>query len=79
MDIDENVLVQGVIDLYYITESGEIVLVDYKTDRVKEAEELVDKYSEQLRIYKMALEKSLGKDVSHVYIYSVELEEIVEL
>lgn len=79
VDIDENVLVQGVIDLYYITESGEIVLVDYKTDRVKEAEELVDKYSEQLRIYKMALEKSLGKDVSHVYIYSVELEEIVEL
>ena len=79
VDIDENVLVQGVIDLYYITESGEIVLVDYKTDRVKEAEELVDKYSEQLRIYKMALEKSLGKKVTHVYIYSVYLEESVEL
>ncbi|MCI8393599.1 MAG: hypothetical protein HFJ23_07645 [Clostridia bacterium] len=79
VDIDENVLVQGVIDLYYITESGEIVLVDYKTDRVKEAEELVDKYSEQLRIYKMALEKSLGKKVTYVYIYSVYLEESVEL
>ena len=79
VDIDENVLVQGVIDLYYITESGEVVLVDYKTDRVKEAEELVDKYSEQLRIYKMALEKALRKNVTHVYIYSVELEEIVEL
>ncbi len=79
VDIDENVLVQGVIDLYYIMESGEIVLVDYKTDRVKEAEELVDKYSEQLRIYKMALEESLGKKVTHVYIYSVYLEESVEL
>ena len=78
-DIDENVLVQGVIDLYYVTDKDDIVLVDYKTDRVREADELIEKYNEQLRIYKMALEKALRKNVTHVYIYSVELEEIVEL
>lgn len=78
-DIDENVLVQGIIDLYYITDKGEIVLVDYKTDRVKEAEELIDKYSGQLRIYKMALERALGKNVGHVYIYSVYLAKVIKL
>ena len=50
---------QGIIDLYYITEAGEIVLVDYKTDRVKKGQELISKYEEQLRIYKNALEKSI--------------------
>lgn len=69
-DTDENVLVQGIIDLYYITDKGEVVLVDYKTDRVKEEKELVVKYKEQLEIYKKALERALGKNVGRVYIYS---------
>ena len=58
-EIHENILVQGIIDLYYITKAGEIVLVDYKTDKVKKGEELIEKYEEQLRIYKEALEKSI--------------------
>lgn len=31
---DDNILVQGIIDLYYINSKGEIILVDYKTDRI---------------------------------------------
>lgn len=60
-ETDENILVQGIIDLYYITKEGEIVLVDYKTDRVKKGEELISKYEAQLKIYKNALEKSIRK------------------
>lgn len=78
-DIDENVLVQGIIDLYYITNKGEIVLVDYKTDRVKEEKELVTKYKEQLEIYKRALEKALGKKVGRVYIYSSYLDKEIKI
>ena len=33
-DLDESVLVQGVIDLYYINSDDELVLVDFKTDYV---------------------------------------------
>ena len=33
-DLDENILVQGIIDLYYITKNDELVLLDYKTDFV---------------------------------------------
>ena len=72
-DIDEEILVQGVIDLYYITEKDELVLVDYKTDRVQEEAELIQKYSTQLKIYKDALEKSLHREVDRVYIYSTYL------
>lgn len=34
-DIKEKILVQGIIDLYYIDENDNIILVDYKTDQVK--------------------------------------------
>lgn len=76
---DEKVLVQGIIDLYFIDELGKVVLVDYKTDRVKVKEELVEKYNVQLEIYKKALEKALGKTVDEVYIYSLYLNEEIAL
>ena len=72
-DIDEEILVQGVIDLYYVTDKDELVLVDYKTDRVQGEAELIEKYSSQLAIYKDALEKSLHRKVDRVYIYSMYL------
>lgn len=69
------VLVQGIIDLFYINERGELVLVDYKTDYVEEGEEqaLIEKYRKQLELYKLALEKSLNIEVSKIIIYSVYL------
>ena len=69
---DEKVLVQGIMDLYYINKNDELVLVDYKTDYVQKGEEqkLIDKYKEQLNLYKEALENSLGRKVDKVLIYS---------
>ena len=60
---DENILVQGIIDLYYIDKNGKLVLVDYKTDYVEAGKEneLVEKYKEQLYLYKDALEKALNR------------------
>lgn len=79
-DIDENILVQGVIDLYYIDEEDNIILVDYKTDYVKKDEqELIDKYRKQLSVYADALENALGKKVYKTYIYSVYLGKSIEV
>jgi len=79
-NIEENILVQGVIDLYYIDEKDNIILVDYKTDYVKKDEqELVDKYKKQLEIYADALESALGKKVYKTYIYSVYLGKSIEM
>lgn len=72
-NIEEKILVQGIIDLYYINSRDEIVLVDYKTDYVKNEQELIDRYKEQLGIYKKALEQALNKKVSKTYIYSLYL------
>ena len=76
----ENILVQGIIDLYYINEQDEIILVDYKTDYVEgSGEELIEKYKVQLEIYKKALEESLKKEVKHSYIYSIYLNKEIEI
>lgn len=80
-DIKENILVQGIIDLYFVNESGQVVLVDYKTDYVENGNEfeLVEKYKNQLDLYKQALENALGTKVDKVYIYSVYLDKEIEI
>ena len=77
----EKVLIQGIIDLYYINKNNEIVLVDYKTDYVEKGkeEELINKYKEQLKIYKQAIEKALNKKVEKIYLYSVYLNEAIKV
>ena len=78
-DIKEKILVQGIIDLYYINKENELILVDYKTDYVKSKEELIEKYSKQLELYKRALEEALNKNVSKIYIYSTHLNEEIAI
>ncbi len=75
----ENILVQGIIDLYYIDENDKVILVDYKTDYVKSEKELIEKYKIQLEIYKKALEESLKQKVEKVYIYSIYLNKECEI
>lgn len=78
-EVDEKILVQGIIDLYYIDKNDNLILVDYKTDFVKKEEELIIKYKKQLEIYKRALEESTSKKVEKVYIYSIYLQKIIEV
>ena len=78
-DVDEKILVQGIIDLYYIDENDQMILVDYKTDFVKQEEELIAKYKKQLEIYKQALQEATGKAVEKVYIYSIYLQKRIEI
>lgn len=62
-NVEEKILVQGIIDLYYINQKGELILVDFKTDYVPDRQEdiLINKYKTQLYLYKKALEISLEK------------------
>ncbi len=76
---DETILVQGIIDLYGITEENKIILVDYKTDFVENEKDLIKKYEKQLSIYKQALEEALNKQVSETYIYSIFLNKEIEI
>ena len=74
----EEILVQGVIDVYF-EEDGELVLLDYKTDRVSAEGELVKRYRTQLDYYAEALERLTHKKVKERLIYSFALEKIIEV
>ena len=68
---------QGIIDVYFEEEDG-LVVLDYKTDQVRQAEELVERYHAQLDYYAKALEQMTQKKVKEKVIYSFTLrKEIV--
>lgn len=68
----EQILVQGIIDVYFEEPDG-LVVLDYKTDRVKTAQELKEKYHAQLDYYAQALTRLTGKRVKEKVIYSFTL------
>jgi ATP-dependent helicase/nuclease subunit A len=70
--------VQGIIDAYF-EEDGRLVIVDYKTDRVKSAYELKERYRGQMRWYARALEQLTGMETGGCYLVSIELDEIISL
>ena len=74
----EQVLIQGVIDAYF-EENGTLVLLDYKTDRVKEGAELINRYATQLDYYAQALTRLTHKPVSAKILYSFALQETVQI
>mgnify|MGYP005805914997 CR=1 FL=1 len=79
-DVGEKILVQGVIDLYYIDKNNNLVLLDYKTDYLENgAEELIQKYDSQLQLYKKALEDALNRKVDKIYIYSTYLGKEIKI
>ena len=75
---EETVLIQGIIDVYF-EEDGELVVADYKTDAVTQAEELVNRYRVQLDYYARALEQLTRKRVKEKIIYSFALQREIAL
>lgn len=70
---NEQVMVQGIIDCAFL-ENGNLIVVDYKTDRVREADALSERYQNQLAVYKRAAEEIFGKPVRETLLYSFCLE-----
>ncbi|MBR5420382.1 MAG: helicase-exonuclease AddAB subunit AddA [Lachnospiraceae bacterium] len=75
---DETVLIQGVIDVYWEEEDC-LVLLDYKTDRVTEAEELLRRYRRQLQLYARALGQLRELPVKESLIYSFALDRFISV
>ena len=77
-EVDDKIMLQGIIDLYFI-ENNEIVLVDYKTDNLDDEKEFIKRYSTQLNYYKLALEKITGMNVKESIIYSFKLKKTIKV
>jgi len=76
----EDLIVHGQVDLWF-EESGEIVIVDYKTDAVKpaEAHHRAQDYALQLRIYAMAVERLAGRPPRRAYLHFLRPNTVVEV
>ena len=78
-DEEAEIFNQGVIDVLFQEADGRVVLLDYKTDRVNNPEELSKKYKVQLDYYEEALERLTGKSVSEKLLYSFALSSQIAL
>ena len=76
--LDEMIIVQGAVDLVF-EEDGELIIVDFKTDRNKDELELTSAYSEQLEIYAKACSKILNKPTKELIIYSFSLNKEIKI
>ena len=74
----ENIVVQGAVDLLFV-ENDEVVIVDFKSDRSKDENELIDSYKQQLEIYAKACSKLLKLPAKELYIYSFALKKAIKL
>ena len=69
---NEKVLIQGIIDCFFV-EENQLVLLDYKTDRVTSKQELWERYESQLYYYEEALSKIMQLPVKEKILYSFSL------
>ncbi len=72
----EKIVVQGVVDCAF-EENGELVIIDYKTDRGVTPAELAERYRAQLDVYRRCLSLVLAKSVKETLLYSFSLGETV--
>ena len=75
---DDIIIIQGTADCI-IEKDGKLTVLDYKTDRVTDTEELRRRYSGQLRSYSKSVAARLGKTVSEAVIWSFWLESEVPI
>ena len=69
---DDKIIVQGIADCV-IENKNEIIIIDYKTDKIKTLTTLYDRYYEQLSIYQQALSKIFNKPSNTAILYSFHL------
>lgn len=81
-DVEQPVLIHGIIDGYFTDEQNKTILFDYKTDHVPAngSQKVAESYRGQLNLYGLALQSILGKDARiEKYIYLVETGEVIRI
>lgn len=85
-NVNDHVLVQGIIDCYFEEESDDgtlkAVLIDFKTNYAvsdNDEERLRDKYRWQIALYKEAIEKIKGMSVDEAYLWLFSLDKAVSM
>ena len=77
---EEEILLQGVIDVWFEGENG-LTVLDFKTDRVRPGQERAkaEEYRPQLEAYGKALSQILGRKVKKTVLWFFETDTAVEI
>lgn len=85
---EKKIFVQGSIDLIIETKDDEIILCDYKTDKVSSDERadrdlllssIKERHGEQLKQYKFAIQRIFGREPSKIFVYLTAIGEAIEI
>lgn len=77
-DVKDKILVQGVVDLFAVKDK-EIILVDYKYSNSNNDEYLINKYKNQLKLYKMAIEHAFKLKINQIYLLSLKHNKLIKV
>lgn len=80
-DVSDKLVIQGTIDAFFEDKDGNLVLIDYKTDKIRNGDisSVVDKYKVQLDCYANALESIMHKKVKEKIIYLFDVDEAISI
>ena len=71
----DKILVQGIVDLIILGKNN--IVIDYKLTSILDDEKLIKTYFKQLKLYKMAVEKSFNICVDEVYIFNLNKNKLI--
>lgn len=74
---DNEVLVQGVVDLFAIGDPN--VLIDFKYTQENNTEKIIKKYQKQIELYSLAIEKSFHLTIKEKYILSLKHAKLIPI
>ena len=78
VSVEDRILVQGIIDLFIIKEN-KIILIDYKYSNSTNDNYLINKYKNQLKLYKIALENGYKLPVKEAYLLSLKNNKLIKV
>lgn len=76
---DDEIFLQGVIDVFFEEADGRLVLLDYKTDRRTTPEAIRERYRIQLALYARAILAVTGRRVDESYIYRLSEGDVIDM
>lgn len=72
----ESIVLEGECDCILVYDDGAVIL-DYKTDRIRDPGRLVEHYATQLRLYRYAMAQVLDMPIKGLYLYSFYIDELI--
>lgn len=75
---NEGEIIVGIMDFVAMTEH-EVILVDFKSDRVSDPQTLIERYTDQLEGYKKVLQQEYPDKPIKAYLYSLALGDYLSL